>query len=114
MVENKKGKTNFETLEKLFPEDESASGATKKNSNGIRVGRIDTLNLTLGKATFMSMSQPRQVDELRMNVHNQVVTNVTPEQDISSVLLAVLIRNGMTLTGSNMSWLGRLAATQKK
>jgi hypothetical protein len=113
VVENKKGRTNFETLEKLFPE-EGGAGATNKNSNGLRVGRIDTLNLTLGKATFMSMSQPKQVDELRMNVHNQVVTNVTPDQDISSVLLAVLIRNGMTLTGNNMSWLGRLAATQKK
>jgi hypothetical protein len=114
VVENKKGRTNFETLKELFPEDESGTGATNKTSHGLRVGRIDTLNLTLGKATFMSMSQPRQVDELRMNVHNQVVTNVTPDQDISSVLLAVLIRNGMTLTGNNVSWLGRLASPPKK
>ncbi len=114
VVEDKKGRTNVEILAKLFTPDESSSGATNKTSNGLKVGRIDTLNLTLGKATFLSMNQPREVDELRMNVHNAVVTNIKADQDLSSVLLAVLIRNGMTLTGNSANWLGRLAAPQKK
>jgi hypothetical protein len=114
VVENKKGRTNFEMLEKLFPSEESRTGTTNKVSSGLKVGRIDTLNLTLGKATFMSMNQPGQVDELRMNVRNQVVTNIKADQDLSSVLLSVLIRNGMTLTGNGASWLGRLTAPPKK
>lgn len=114
VVENKKGRTNIELLEKLFPSDDNVPGTTNKVSNGLKVGQIDTLNLTLGKATFMSMNQPQQVDELRMNVHNQVVTNIKSDQDLSSVLLAVLIKNGMTLTGNSASWLGRLAAPAKK
>ncbi|HZQ46794.1 MAG TPA: hypothetical protein VFC07_07285 [Verrucomicrobiae bacterium] len=114
VVEDKKGRTNLEILEKMFPEDNGGSGATNKIPKGLKVGRIDTLNLTLGKATFMSMNQPRQVDELRMNVHNQVVTNIKADQDLSSVLLAVLIRNGMTLTGNGAGWLGRIAAPPAK
>jgi len=114
VVEDKKGRTNLEVLEKLFPPDDNVAGTTNKNSSGLKVGRIDTLNLTLGKATFMSMNQPRQVDELRANVHNAVVTNIKADQDLSSVLLAVLIRNGMTLTGNSANWLGRLAITPKK
>jgi uncharacterized protein involved in outer membrane biogenesis len=114
VVEDKKGRTNVEVLEKLFPSDESGGGTTNKNSSGLKVGRIDMLNLTLGKATFMSMKQPRQVDELPVNVRNQVVTNITADQDLSSVLLAVLIRNRLTLTENTANWLGRLAAPPKK
>ena len=73
-------------------------------------GPIDTLNLTLGKATFTSLKHPGPPDELRMNVHNQVVTNIKANQDLTAVLLSVLIRNGITLTGNAADWLGRLAA----
>ena len=114
VVEDKKGRTNLEVLGALFPSDDNEAGSTNKISGGLKVGRIDTLNLTLGKATFMSMNQPRQVDELKANVHNAVVTNIKADQQLSSVLLAVLIKNGITLTSNTASWLGRLAMTPKK
>lgn len=106
VVEDKQGRCNVDALEKLFP-------SVHPGTNGVRVLRvgrsIDTLNLTLGKATFMSLRQPGKVDELLMNVRNAVVSNVKPDQDLTAVLLSVLIRNGITLTGDAADWLSRLA-----
>lgn len=109
VVEDRKGRSNFEILEDLISPDEHSR--TNAGPRPLRTrSPIDTLNLTLGKATFMSMNHPGRVDQLIMNVHNQVVTNIKPDQDLTAVLLTVLIRNGITMTGNAADWLGRLAS----
>jgi uncharacterized protein involved in outer membrane biogenesis len=107
VVEDKNGRTNLDALRR------------RAQSSGFEFAGIDILNLTLGKATFMRMRQPGQVDELRLDIHNQVLTNIKSAQDLSSVLMVALLRNGVNLLGNArgggaQNWIERLAAAPGK
>ncbi len=107
VVEDKNGRTNLDALRR------------RAQSLGFEFAGIDTLNLTLGKATFMRMRQPGQVDELRLDIHNQVLTNIKSVQDLSGVLMVALLRNGVNLLGNArgggaQNWIERLAAAPGK
>jgi hypothetical protein len=126
VVENRKGRTNIEALEKraALPAGSPSTGkpAPGPRLMGCRFTGIDTLNLTLGKATYMRMKQPAEVEELNMNIRNQVLTNVTSAQDLGGVLVVVLLKNGVNVMGSGngtpdsglQSWLQRLMSPAKK
>ncbi len=113
---------NLDVLEKrLQPPASNGSAPAKKNAGPIQFPRIDTLNLTLGRATYRSMKQPNQVDELRMDIRNQVLTNVVAGQDLAGVATAILLRNGVSPmtngadpTNHWLYWMGRLTAPAKK
>jgi uncharacterized protein involved in outer membrane biogenesis len=100
LVEDKKGRRNFDSIQgKALPL--GSMGGLKKgsstNSSSQMPFAIDTLNLTLGKVTYMRMNDPGKVDEFNMKVDHQVFTNIKSEQDFSSALLAALIRSGANL-----------------
>jgi uncharacterized protein involved in outer membrane biogenesis len=107
VVEDKNGRTNLDALRR------------RAQSSGFEFAGIDTLNLTLGKATFMRMSHPGQVDELKLDIHNQVLTNIKSAQDLTGVLMVALLRNGVNLLGNvrgggAQSWIERLLAAPGK
>ena len=107
VVEDKNGRTNLDALRKQsHPPDFEFAG-------------IDTLNLTLGKISFMRMKQPGQTDELKLDIRNQVLTNIKSAQDFSGVLMVVLLRNGVNLLGGGKNsgarnWVEHLVSAPKK
>jgi uncharacterized protein involved in outer membrane biogenesis len=112
LVEDKNGRRNFDSIQgKALPK----KGSSAKSSSQIQFAGIDTLNLTLGKVTFMRMNDPGKTDEFDMKVNHQVFTNIKNEQDFSSALLAALIRSGANLfqTGASGQSLFQLFSPPK-
>jgi uncharacterized protein involved in outer membrane biogenesis len=100
IVEDAKGRRNLDVLQKHV---EATVGppvpttTTNKNSGQLKFAGIETLNLSLGKATFLRMAKPMEVEELPMNIRNQVFTNIKNEDDFSSVMVVALIRGGVNV-----------------
>jgi len=96
IVEDKKGRRNFDMLEsKVVPPKDAGKG--KGRSAGVQFGGIDTLNLTLGKLTYLQMKQPGKVNEFNLNVDHQIFTGIKTEQDFQGALTIALIRSGANL-----------------
>jgi len=122
LVEDTRGNVNLDVLEKrLQSSARNRPAPAKPNTAPAQFPRIDTLNLSLGRATYRIMKQPNQVDELRMDIRNQVLTNVVSGDDLAGVVTAILLRNGVNPMGNSndptnhwLYWLGRLTAPPKK
>lgn len=98
VVEDKNGRRNFETIQaRVLPPGNAKNNAHRNAVAGVEFTGIDTLNLTLGKVTYLRMKQPGMVDEFKMNVDHQIFTGIKTEQDFSSALLAALLRSGANL-----------------
>ena len=118
LVEDKNGRRNFDLLQQKIQLPIAPAGSTNKSnraSQKLEFAGIDTLNLTLGKATYLRMKQPGQPDEFKMNVNHQVFTNIKSEQDFSSVLLVAFLKSGANIMpgGSGQNWLQLIAPTKK-
>jgi uncharacterized protein involved in outer membrane biogenesis len=121
LVEDKQGRRNFESL--LARANAPAPGAQPKSHppmgpaswQKLGFSGIDTLNLSLGKATYLHMKQPDKVDELKINVNHQVFTNIKTEQDFSGALLMAFLKSGANLMQSNgaQTWLQLLSPPVK-
>jgi len=114
LVDDKKGRRNVDVLQKRL-EVAGVTPAGKKNSaRGLSksdyFAGIDTLNLTLGKATHLDMRQPGKVDEFKVNVKHQVFTNIKSEDEFSGVLLVALLRSGVDVS---QNWLQLFAPPKK-
>lgn len=123
VVEDKNGNINLDVLEKRWQTPHNQSRSEKNKPAAVQFPRIDTLNLTLGQATFMSMKQPGHVEPLAMDIHNQVLTNVGDARDLGGVATVILLKNGISINdngGANgqtnywRHWLGRFIAPSKK
>jgi uncharacterized protein involved in outer membrane biogenesis len=102
LVEDKNGKRNFEKMEAMAqPGQTTKNGRPIKNLSGVEFTGIDTLNLTLGKVTYLRMNDPQKRDEFKMNVDHQIFTNVKTEQDFQSDLVIALLRSGANLFQNN-------------
>lgn len=113
VVENKNGKTNLELLQKRIEQTAPPISTNQNSRAGMQFTGIDTLNLTLGKATFLRMKQPDKVDEIKMEIHNQVLTNVHSTHDLAGVLLFIALKNGGTADKALQNWLGESFAPLK-
>jgi hypothetical protein len=119
VVEDKSGRRNFDTLQPNGPRNGAApksGGGKNKSSVDLRFTGIDTLNLTLGKATYLKMQDPGKVEELNMNVNHQVFKNIRTQQDLTAALMLALLRSGVNLMpggAGSPNWL-QLLAPQKK
>lgn len=119
LVEDKNGRRNDEALQSKTPAMANAGGAKKgsaKSAPQIQFAGIDTLNVTLGKVTYMRMNDPSKVDEFNLKVDHQVYTNIKSDQDFKSALFASLIRSGVNLfqTGASGQNLLQLFSPPKK
>ncbi len=123
VVEDKNGNVNLDVLEKRWQTPRNQSRTENKKPAQVQFPRIDTLNLTLGQAAFMSMKQPGHVEPLAMDIHNQVLTNVGNARDLGGVATVILLKNGISINengGPNdqtnhwRHWLGKFIAPSKK
>ncbi|MDB6111435.1 MAG: hypothetical protein JWR69_3185, partial [Pedosphaera sp.] len=95
VVQRKDGKTNIQALE-----ERRRKVAGRANAPGSRSGArfqfagIEVLNLTLGKATHLSMGNPSQVKEVNLDIRNQIIPDIKTKQDLQSILAALLLNRG--------------------
>jgi len=108
LVEDKKGRRNFDVLQsktsKLLPP-KTAPGAKARTTSAsdIQFAGIDTLNLSLGKVTYLRMTAPGKPDEFKLNVDHQVFTGIKSEADFQSALMVSLLKGGVNLYQSGAS-----------
>jgi len=59
---------------------------------------IDVLNLSVGKARFMDLKDPRHNREYLPNLQNQIFKNVESEDDAKGILFMIWLRSGGGIT----------------
>jgi len=62
---------------------------------------IDVLNLSVGKARFIDLRDPKQNREFHPNLQNQIFKNVTCADDVNGILMMIWLRSGGTLGTPN-------------
>jgi uncharacterized protein involved in outer membrane biogenesis len=116
IIEDKSGRKNIEDLPGYarFLAPTNAGGRSLATFMGVKLTRIDNLNLTLGKATYRRFQSQDKIEELSLNVKHQQFSHIENEQDLRSALLVALLRSGVNLMQSDNSqvWLHILAPTK--
>lgn len=109
LVEDAKGRRSLDLLNQQLQKNGGVPGwepAVGVNTSAAKhFPRIDTLNLSLGRATYLNMKTPRHVTELVMDVHNQVYTGIVNNKQIVGILLAILISRQNLLGPDGQLWL---------
>ncbi len=120
IVEDAKGRKNLEVLDQRMKKNgETAIDAevvevfNRKTPSKGGFRQIDTLNLSLGRATYMNMNNPTKVDELAFDVRNQIYTNVNSTVQIQNILLAILLNRHNLLGSDGQYWLDVLGLQNK-
>jgi len=62
---------------------------------------IDVLNLSVGKARFMDLKNPKHNREYRPNLQNQIFKDVKSEDDVKGILFMIWLRSGGGVTGAD-------------
>jgi uncharacterized protein involved in outer membrane biogenesis len=103
IIQDKKGRTNFDHLQKNPAVVVSKTNNTVTTKNGtFKFTGIDTLNLTLQKA-HISTESPRQERDVNFGIKNQVFHNIKSESDLLGVAAVVSLRVGsLNTTGSSL------------
>jgi hypothetical protein len=96
IVRNEAGQTNIFSLGAKVQ-------AARKGGGGGGLGRwlegfqfdgIDVLNLSLGKARFIDLKEPRNNRDIDVQMKNQVFKNVKSEADLYGILFMAWLRSG--------------------
>lgn len=94
IVRNEAGQTNiFSLLPQARPGKSSEADLTAA-LNGLEFDRIEVLNLSLGKAKFIDLGNPKNNREIRVNMQNQVFRDVKSEADVYGILFLAWLRSG--------------------
>jgi uncharacterized protein involved in outer membrane biogenesis len=110
VVEDTRGLRNLDALKKQLKK----SGPSvitqpilknKKPPETNAFPQIDTLNLSLGRATYTSMKNPRQVEELALDIRNQVYKDVHSSTQLQSILLVILLSRHNLLGSDGQFWM---------
>jgi uncharacterized protein involved in outer membrane biogenesis len=118
LVEDAKGRKNLDELWKQLKKpgitrtSPSVAKAPSNSTNGFP--RIDTLNLSLGRATYVSLKNPGKVDELSLDVRNQIYTDVNSEKQMQGILFVILLSRQNLLGGDGQHWLEALGLAKPK
>jgi uncharacterized protein involved in outer membrane biogenesis len=97
VVEDKRGRLNLEELQKRFVKKGGAQNSTNKSPQRYEAAGIDTLNLTLGQASFTSFKEPGHNEILKMDVQNQVLLNVKSWNDLGGVFTYLMLKNNINV-----------------
>lgn len=104
VLQDKKGRTNFDQLQKRNAAALSGKPANAKSGTKTRVPLeftgIDTLNLTLQKAHFAMVEAPRQERDMNLGIKNQIFHNIKTEGDLMGLAAVISLRMGALSGGS--------------
>ena len=93
IVETTNGLTNLQGLlaslqQKVKPEEKP----------GLAFGGIDTLNLTLGTLKHVRLTSPNEVRSWNLGIHNEVLTGLRTEQDLTLAFTRLAFKIGLNLS----------------
>jgi hypothetical protein len=95
VVQNKVGKTNLQALsDAADASNAKTGGAGTSSGSSFDFAGIDTLNLTVGKATLLKMKHPGRPKEVVLNIRNQVIADIRTEQELALKIFLVLAQTG--------------------
>jgi hypothetical protein len=118
IVEDVNGRKNLDVYDKQWKKSRDAGDGPpifkNKASRTNDFPHIDTLNVSLGRATHISMKNPGKVDELNLDVRNQVYTGLTSETQVQNILWVILLSRENVLGGEGEKWLDWLGLKKKK
>ena len=81
----------------------SVAKGPRTGTNGFP--QIDTLNLSLGRATYINLKNPGKTEELSLDVRNQIYTGVNSPTQMQNILLVILLSRHNLLGGDGQHWL---------
>ena len=117
VVEDTKGR-NLDMLEKKLNKSNGpviTQPILKKKTTGTNAfPQIDALNLSLGRATYINLKNPRKVDELQLDVRNQIYTDIHSPSQIESILLVILLNRHNMLGSDGQFWADVLGLQKAK
>jgi len=87
LVRNDTGKTNIASFA-------AAPAPAVKTANTVQFLGVDVMNLSVGKAHFIDLKNPRNNREFKANLQNQVFRNVKTTGDLYGVLILLWLRSG--------------------
>ena len=117
VVEDKQGIKNLDVLEKNSKkhdkaDEESSDDKTKDDKKGFR--KIDTLNLSLGRATHLDLRNPGKVEELNVDLRNAIFTDVESDPQLNRILTLILMTRENLLDTRGQHWMDVLGLGKKK
>jgi uncharacterized protein involved in outer membrane biogenesis len=118
VVEDTKGQRNLDVLRKQFKKSNGpiiTQPILKKKATGTNAfPQIDTLNLSLGRATYVNLKNPRKVDELQLDIRNQIYKDIHSSPQIQSILLVILLSRHNMLGSDGQFWADVLGLQKPK
>ncbi|MGZ4974860.1 MAG: DUF748 domain-containing protein [Limisphaerales bacterium] len=113
VLQDKKGHTNFDQLQKRNAAVLSGKPATSKPGTStlrapFEFTGIDTLNLTLQKVHFATVETPRQERDVNFGITNQIFHNIKNEGDLMGLAAVISLRMGALNGGSGGPFDGAL------
>ena len=116
VVEDKLGRNNLDVLgkhsKKSSEADSEAADKNDADKNSFR--KIDTLNLSLGRATHIDLRNPGSVEELPVDVRNLIYSDVDSDRKLSFILTAILLSRQNMLDARGHRWLELFGLEKKK
>jgi uncharacterized protein involved in outer membrane biogenesis len=101
VVESQEGKTNVELVQSRV-QSTSTSTSTNKTKSAIEFTSVDKLYLTLGKVHYSSM-KTGSAQEINLDIKSQEFDNVKSAADLSGLVVAIMLRNGVPFLGNGAS-----------
>ena len=99
IVKNEAGQTNIFALgvglpAKTKPADANASLAEFKKQTGLTFDQIDVLNVSVGKAKYIDLKNPKNSREQKIGIDNFPVRYVKSMADLSGLAVLLALRSG--------------------
>ena len=98
IVKNEAGQTNLFSLGVTLPSKGTQGGSQEleklKKQTGLKFTGIDVLNVSVGKARFIDLQNPKNDREQKIGIDNLVVKNVKSPADLAGLAVLVALRGG--------------------
>lgn len=93
VVTDKKGRINLDQLKDMQAAEAKKSGKTNQIASFEFAG-VDTLNVTLGRARFINLADPRLNRDVKFGIDHQVFKDIKTMLDLETVAYALALRSG--------------------
>jgi hypothetical protein len=92
VVQNKDGKTNLQALQDR--QNSAPSSVGKKPKTQLDFTGIDVLNLSFGRATLLSMNEPKNVRRVDVGLKHEIIRDIKNGDDLEFKVSLALAQNG--------------------
>ena len=94
VVKNDSGQTNLFNIQRRLEGLGPNKNGFSELLGGFDFSGIDVLNLSVGKAKFIDLKDPKKNREVRVDLENQIFKNVRSNEDINTILFMIWLKSG--------------------